>query len=92
MFPQNKSGFFLGRVTMRDNLRVWVPVVYIVLLFGCWVFLMTGCTAHIELKTHAQQWETQKDRYSMNRSADEVTVKSLKQYRDEYKSDKFAGK
>ena len=69
---------------MSDSVKQWlVPVCYLICLVGS-LFLLVGCTAHLELKTHAQQWETQRDRYSLNRSADEVTVKSMRYYRDKY--------
>ena len=49
-------------------------------------FLAIGCTGTLTLKTHSQEWETRRDRYSLNSAVHYAEVKSLDQKRHEYKA------
>ena len=61
-------------------------IVFLAALCG----MALGCTMHVDLKTHAQDWETRRDRVALNQGIDEFQVKSLNQYRGEHRAAKLA--
>ncbi len=76
---------------MSRIVRDWAPL-GCVLLALLLLIAMSGCSMHWDLKTHAQEWETRRDRVALNQAIDQFEVKSLNQYRQEYKTAKLASK
>ena len=75
----------------RKNLMDWAPL-GCVLLALLLLIAMSGCSMHVDLKTHAQEWETRRDRVALNQAIDQFEVKSLNQHRKEHEEYKAANK
>lgn len=72
------------------QLTEWLPLACV--LLALWLLVATsGCVGKVSILTHAQDWETRRNRVALNQAIDQFEVKSLNQYRKEYKEAKIAG-
>ncbi len=70
------------RIEWKTILACFVVIALLVVFAGC-----TGTTS-VTVMTTAERWEQEKGRFTLNGEIEEVSVKSLKAYRKEYKAQK----